>query len=129
MADGSVCGAHLWALREVDRQADILDPGHLRRVTDEHGILAPADRREYVTRAERDGIPAGTPCIVSRPNGDMMLRLEFACGRVVWTVGYAAGIEWRLEHAIRVHHALNKMEAAEERARDEAAHRDREEPK
>lgn len=82
---------------ELDRQAEFLDPGHVRRVTDEKGILGPADQRPYVTRSAHDGIPAGTACMVSRPDTGEMLRLEFADGRVVWTSGYAAGIEWALE--------------------------------
>lgn len=83
-------------LREVDRQAEFLDPGHIRRVTDENGILSPADRRPYVTRAPHGDIPAGTACFVSRPGDGRLLRLEFH-DRIVETTGYAAGIEWKLE--------------------------------
>jgi hypothetical protein len=85
-------------LAEVDRQAEVLDPGHIRRITDERGVLSPVDVRPYITRAAHDDIPSGTPCLVSRPGDRSMLRLDFHDGRVVWTRGYAAGIEWRIEH-------------------------------
>ena len=83
-------------LGEVDRQADFLDPGHIRRVTDERGVLSPADRRPYVTRRPHGDIPVGTPCFVSRPGDGRALRLEFQ-DRIIETQGYAAGIEWKLE--------------------------------
>ena len=114
----SVEAAH--TIAEIDREAEILDPGHIRRCTDEAGVLSPADVREYVTRSDHGGIPAGTSCFVSRPDGGLMLRLEFADGRVVWTAGHAAGIEWRVDHGLRIGAALDTMAAAEEQARAES---------
>lgn len=103
-------------LAEIDREAERLDPGHVRRVTESAGVLSPADVRPYVTRSAHGTWPAGTECRVSRPGDGSMLRLEFPNGEVTWTHGYAAGIEWRLEQAT--------AEYAERVAAEEGMHPD-----
>ena len=39
----NVLGKDRELMAEVDRQAEILDPGHIQRVTDADGMLSPAD--------------------------------------------------------------------------------------